>query len=457
MAEDADKGTRTVMLIRHGATDLNDKDVSVDRVRGWKDVPLSAGGKKEAERLGEKLMDDPPDVILTSDLKRAAETADIISMITGVPIGEKVKMFRPWDVGKWAGVKTEDALPVLADYAENKPNEPIDGGEPFTKFRDRFLAGMMAALNKYDGTIAIVTHHRNERLLRAWENAGFPSNGDIDIKTFNKEGEHTGAVIEVDVPVARLKAELEQEGGGRDASVIPFDGSVDPIFIAPATKPDLSKEKLDKIVAAASEEPPTAQELEKAKKSVALQVQYVPGHEYMPAETMQKMVDAFNKTYAGKELTSEQDLTKKVTDFKLLKAAVAEMGAKTKAEQEKVQAENAAKQQAVAAKQQAAAAEQLKKQAEVEKKKAAELHAENKEFMDSLGISEAEAEGVKGLLPSVLHLRHVDLMAEMESAERAAKERGPAATAKRLEEEAAALEAEASPEPDVKDLDEEPT
>ena len=46
-------------------------------------------------------------------------------------------------------------------------------------------------------------------------------------------------------------------------------------------------------------------------------------------------------------------------------------------------------------------------------------------------------------------------VAEMEEAERAAKERGPAATAKRLEEEAADLEADASAKPDVKDLDEE--
>ena len=48
-------------------------------------------------------------------------------------------------------------------------------------------------------------------------------------------------------------------------------------------------------------------------------------------------------------------------------------------------------------------------------------------------------------------------VAEMEEAERAAKERGPAATAKRLEAEVAALEADASAEPDVKDLDEKVT
>ena len=161
--------------------------------------------------------------------------------------------------------------------------------------------------------------------------------------------------------------------------------------------PKTSAEIMEKVKTA-SQEPATAQELEKAKKTVTLQVQYVPGHEYAPSDAVEKLVEAFNKKYAGKEMTSEQALKTKVGDFKALKTAVAEMGAKTKAEQEKVQAENAVKQQAAAAKQAAEQAEQLKKQAQAEKEKAAKIHAENKEFMDALGISEAEAEGVKGLL-----------------------------------------------------------
>ncbi len=199
--------TRTVLLVRHGATELNNDDVSVDRIRGWKDIPLSEAGEREAERLGADLADDPPDVIVTSDLKRARDTAEVISKMTGVPIVEVSKSFRPWNVGRYAGHLTSEAVPILADYAENRPGEAIPGGESFDGFRARFFGGLRAALTKNAGRVAVVTHHRDERLLRAWEKARFPEDGGINIEEFNQKGEHTGAVIEVAIPTARLRAE----------------------------------------------------------------------------------------------------------------------------------------------------------------------------------------------------------------------------------------------------------
>ncbi len=201
---------RDIMVIRHGATKLNNDDISVDRLRGWTDVPLSDDGKKEAEKLGQKLKADPPDVLVSSDLSRAAETADIISQAIGVKVSEKSQAFRPWDVGKYAGQTTKDAIPILADYAENKPDEPVPGGkdspgESFNSFKDRLLSGLQAALDKYDGRLGIVTHHRDERLLHAWAADGFPADGSVDINTFNQKGEPTGAICPLSIPTTALK------------------------------------------------------------------------------------------------------------------------------------------------------------------------------------------------------------------------------------------------------------
>ena len=201
-----DKGMRTIHFVRHGAAELNNDDVSVDRMRGWKDIPLSPDGKEEANKLGDKMKADPPDHVLTSDLKRAHDTAKVISEKTGAPLSESTKEFRPWNVGDLAGTSTKDGIPVLAKYAEHKPEEPVPGGESFNDFRDRFFSGLHGALDKYDGEPAIVAHHRNERLLHGWAKAGHPEDGSIDMGEFNKKGEHTGAVTKMDIPMGKLRA-----------------------------------------------------------------------------------------------------------------------------------------------------------------------------------------------------------------------------------------------------------
>lgn len=196
---------REVIIMRHGATALNADDVSVDRIRGWTDVPLSKEGRREADRLGEQLDKEKPSVILTSDLARAADTAHITSKATGVEVAEESQGFRPWDVGEMAGRKSSEGIPILADYAENKPSQKVPGGESFDDFRKRFFLSLADAVERYQGTPAIVLHHRGERLIKAWEAAGFPANGDIDISVFNQKGEHTDSLERIKIPVERLQ------------------------------------------------------------------------------------------------------------------------------------------------------------------------------------------------------------------------------------------------------------
>lgn len=197
---------RKIQLVRHGATRLNNNDISVDRIRGWKDIPLSEDGRKEAKRLGEKMQEEPPDFIVSSDLERTLETAAIISSKTKAPLKIVTKDFRPWNVGDYAGKLSKDVAPILADYAENHPTKAIPGGESFNAFRKRFFGGLAEVLDNKEGVPAIVTHHRGERLLHAWLKAGCPPDDSLDIREFNKKGEHTGAVMHLDLPIQKVKA-----------------------------------------------------------------------------------------------------------------------------------------------------------------------------------------------------------------------------------------------------------
>jgi len=197
---------RQIQIVRHGATKLNDDDNSVDRIRGWRDVPLTADGREQAKRLGYAMLNDKPDVMISSDLCRASETAEIISKIIGVDVAEVSDKLRPWNVGDYAGMLTSKAVPILARYATDTPDKPMPGGESFNDFHGRFFDGLNDILQQHDGRVAIVTHHRNERLLNAWAKSGFPQDGGLDMKEFNKKGEPTGSVSSMDIPLAGLRA-----------------------------------------------------------------------------------------------------------------------------------------------------------------------------------------------------------------------------------------------------------
>lgn len=64
-----------LVLIRHGQSDWNEKNLFT----GWVDVKLSETGEKEAKRAGELLKESgiKPDILYTSKLSRAIQTANI--------------------------------------------------------------------------------------------------------------------------------------------------------------------------------------------------------------------------------------------------------------------------------------------------------------------------------------------------------------------------------------------
>ncbi|RKQ32939.1 histidine phosphatase family protein [Oceanobacillus halophilus] len=71
----------TICFIRHGETDWN----SVGRLQGRADIPLNHNGRKQANLCGSFLKNTEYDLLITSPLKRAKETADIINSHLNLP------------------------------------------------------------------------------------------------------------------------------------------------------------------------------------------------------------------------------------------------------------------------------------------------------------------------------------------------------------------------------------
>ncbi|MBX7159929.1 MAG: 2,3-bisphosphoglycerate-dependent phosphoglycerate mutase [Acidimicrobiia bacterium] len=82
-----------LVLVRHGQSTWNLENLFT----GWVDVPLSERGEVEAMEAGKKLGDRRFDVVYTSTLRRACETASLMLAELGHP---HVPTVRAWELNE---------------------------------------------------------------------------------------------------------------------------------------------------------------------------------------------------------------------------------------------------------------------------------------------------------------------------------------------------------------------
>lgn len=200
---------RTFTLIRHGKTGMNSNNSEQDFIRGWSDVPLTAEGRVGVEETAEKMVGSPVQVLVHSDLSRATETAAIIARKLHVPM-QSSPLLRPWNVGQFTGQSSSTVLPHMHDYMVHHPHLAIPGGESFDTFRSRAMRGVSYALDKNaDSHVGLVTHHRVERLIKAWLAAGQSLDGSVDYAIMQQKGEPPGNAERITLNASRLKTAEE--------------------------------------------------------------------------------------------------------------------------------------------------------------------------------------------------------------------------------------------------------
>ncbi len=102
---------RRVLLLRHGRTMWN----AQHRFQGQADPPLDDLGRAQAYEVAALVAALKPDLILSSDAKRALQTAAPLGAITGLPVTSEPR-FRERSLGHWEGLTRDDV-------AERYPDE----------------------------------------------------------------------------------------------------------------------------------------------------------------------------------------------------------------------------------------------------------------------------------------------------------------------------------------------
>ena len=102
---------RRLLLVRHGQTDFN----AGSRMQGQLDTELSDLGRAQAAAAAEVLSKHHPLVIVSSDLRRAYDTAVALAERTGVPVRPDTRL-RETHLGDWQGMthtEVDAAAPAL--------------------------------------------------------------------------------------------------------------------------------------------------------------------------------------------------------------------------------------------------------------------------------------------------------------------------------------------------------
>lgn len=94
---------RRLVLLRHGQTDYN----VAGRMQGHLESELTVAGLAQAARVAPAIAGMAPDRLVTSDLRRAVDTADALGAACGLPVKVDVRL-RETHLGEWQGLSVDE-------------------------------------------------------------------------------------------------------------------------------------------------------------------------------------------------------------------------------------------------------------------------------------------------------------------------------------------------------------
>lgn len=153
----------TLFLLRHGETYANQQGY----LQGTMDNSLTAltfRGRQKVEQCCPALKKLPIDLVITSPLKRAFQTSQIICDHNKIPLRVDPRLAE-MSYGKWNGLKVQflkDEFPQFYDWQARdfRPNaSQINGGEKASHVHSR-IAGFLRDFqtDELDRVVLVVTH-----------------------------------------------------------------------------------------------------------------------------------------------------------------------------------------------------------------------------------------------------------------------------------------------------------
>lgn len=149
--------SKQIILIRHAATDM------AGVLCGHSDPPINQTGEEQVASLVRQLGKRPIERIYSSDLRRAAQTAEALATARGIPFACR-KELREISFGAWEGLRWAEVQARSPEYPgprfESLEGRGAPNGETIRDFRARVLSALdeIASHASAQGPIVVVTH-----------------------------------------------------------------------------------------------------------------------------------------------------------------------------------------------------------------------------------------------------------------------------------------------------------
>lgn len=158
---------KRIILIRPGETDWN----RWGRWQGWVAAPLNEHGRQQAQRLAKFVRNIGMSALYSSDLRRAAETAELLAEKLGYrPIFDA--RWRERNIGNWQGLTVKEMRSWYPDEYQHltadRTGFHVPGGESLNEVLARTREAFKDILAQNKGeTVGILSHTTAINMLLA--------------------------------------------------------------------------------------------------------------------------------------------------------------------------------------------------------------------------------------------------------------------------------------------------
>jgi broad specificity phosphatase PhoE len=158
----------TLYVVRHGETEFN----SQGRYAGSTDIPLNKRGVQQAAILAKDLQSIQFDIIVSSPMLRARQTADIINHGRSLPL-KIMDGFSERNMGAYEGLTREEARLRHPKTWEKLSARGVDdapeGGETIRQCNERVMAALSELIREAEGkAVLLVCHGFVSRLINRY-------------------------------------------------------------------------------------------------------------------------------------------------------------------------------------------------------------------------------------------------------------------------------------------------
>ena len=153
-----------IIITRHGETEWNVNEI----FRGRRNVELNEMGIKQAELLGNYLIDLRIEGVYSSPLKRALDTARYVAKHHGLDVNVDCGLM-DFNYGAWEGLTHQEVRDKYRGLYEQWLKEPhlvkMPGGESLDQVRERARSVVDRVVSKHSETVVLVSHRVVNKVL----------------------------------------------------------------------------------------------------------------------------------------------------------------------------------------------------------------------------------------------------------------------------------------------------